>query len=271
MAISTNSLVSLATLKAFLGITSTTDDAVLEYSIDRASALIQRYCARNFVSQRYYEWHDTYGADRVALRHNPVENVRFVGVGGDNVISVDSTISTDIACTISVNDTHVHLFRAASNGQETSTTLTFASHDSTVEMATQISATTGFSASALLNVKTHYLRKMAGRDLKQQTALLEAPTEGLTDYAIDYDRGIVYGPTLRRYQGFLVDYTGGFASVPYDVEQAATSIATRLYRGRKRDNGVASESLGGYSYSLRSGSEIEMEEKSMLDGWRRLR
>jgi hypothetical protein len=49
------------------------------------------------------------------------------------------------------------------------------------------------------------MRKMAGRDLKQQTALLEAPTEGLTDYAIDYDRGIVYGPTLRRYQGFLVD------------------------------------------------------------------
>jgi hypothetical protein len=271
MAISTNSLVSLATLKAFLGITSTTDDTVLEYSIDRASALIQRYCARNFVSQRYYEWHDTYGADRVALRHNPVENVRFVGVGGDNVISVDSTISTDIACTISVNDTHVHLFRAASNGQESSTTLTFASHDSTVEMATQISATTGFSASALLNVKSAYMRKMAGRDLKQQTALLEAPTEGLTDYAIDYDRGIVYGPTLRRYQGFLVDYNGGFASVPYDVEQAATSIATRLYRGRKRDNGVASESLGGYSYSLRSGSEIEMEEKSMLDGWRRLR
>jgi hypothetical protein len=271
MAISTNSLVSLATLKTFLGVSGTTDDTVLEYSIDRASAAIQRYCARNFVSQRYYEWKDTYGADRVALKHNPVESIRFVGVGGDNVISVDSTISTDIACTISVNDTHIHLFRAASNGQETSTTLNFSSHDSTVEMATQISATTGFSASALLNVKTHYLRKMAGRDLKQQTALLEAPTEGLTDYAIDYDRGIVYGPTLSRYQGILVDYTGGFATVPYDIEQAATSIATRIYRGRKRDTGVSSESLGGYSYSLRSGSEIEMEEKSMLDGWRRLR
>lgn len=271
MSISTNSLVSLATLKAFLGITSTTDDTVLEYSIDRASALIQRYCARNFVSQRYIEWHDTYGANRVALLHNPVENVRFVGAGGDNVISVDSTISTDIACTISVNDTHVHLFRAASNGQESSTTLTFASHDSTSEMAAQINATTGFSASALLNVKSAYLRKIAGRDLKQQTALLEAPTEGLTDYAIDYDRGIIYGDTLRRYQGFLVDYNGGFTTVPYDIEQAATSIATRIYRGRQRDPGVSSESLGGYSYSLRSGSEIEMEEKAMLDGWRRLR
>ena len=271
MAISTNSLVPLATLKAFLGITSTTDDTVLEYSIDRASAMIQRYCARNFVSQRYYEWHDTYGADRVALRHNPVQNVRFVGVGGDNVISVDSTISTDIACTISVDDDHIHLFRAASNGQEASTTITFAAYDSTSEMAAQISATTGFSASALLNVKTHYLRKMAGRDLKQQTALLEAPTEGLTDYSIDYDRGVVYGPTLHRYQGFLVDYSGGYTSVPYDIEQAATSIATRFYRGRQRDPGVSSESLGGYSYSLRAGSEIDAEMKSLLDGYRRLR
>lgn len=271
MAISTNSLVSLATLKAFLGITSTTDDSVLEYSIDRASAMIQRYCARNFVSQRYYEWHDTYGADRVALRHNPVENVRFVGVGGDSVLSVESTTATDIACTISVNDTHVHLFRAASNGQETSTSITFAAHDTTVEMATQISATTGFSASALLNVKSAYLRKVAGIDLKNQTALLEAPTEGLTDYAIDYDRGVIYGPTLHRYQGFLVDYTGGYATVPYDVEQAATSIATRFYRGRQRDPGVSSESLGGYSYSLRAGSEIDAEMKSLLDGYRRLR
>lgn len=271
MAISTNSLVSLATLKAFLGITSTTDDTVLEYSIDRASAMIQRYCARNFVSQRYYEWHDTYGADRVPLKHNPVENVRFVGVGGDSVLSVASTTATDIACTISVNDTHVHLFRAASNGQETSTSITFAAHDTTVEMAAQISATTGFSASALLNVKSAYLRKVAGIDLKNQTALLEAPTEGLTDYAIDYDRGVIYGPTLHRYQGFLVDYSGGYATVPYDVEQAATSIATRLYRGRQRDPGVSSESLGGYSYSLRAGSEIDAEMKSMLDGYRRLR
>lgn len=111
MAIATNSLVTLVSLKAYLGVTTTTDDALMESLIDRASDFIQRYCARNFVSQRYYEWHDTYGADRVALKHNPVENVRFVGVGGDNVISVGSTIASDIACTISVNDLHIHLFR----------------------------------------------------------------------------------------------------------------------------------------------------------------
>lgn len=271
MAIATNSLVTLVSFKAYLGVTTTTDDALMESLVDRASDFIQRYCARYFVSQRYYEWHDTYGADRVALKNNPVGNVRFIGVGGDNVMSVGSTIASDIACTISVDDVHIHLFRAASNGQETSTTITFAAYDSTSEMAAQINSTTGFSSTALLNVKSHYMRKLAGRDLKQQTVLLEAPTEGLTDYHIDYNRGIVYGPTLRRYQGFLVDYTGGYGTIPYDIQQATIDIAARLFHSRKRDPSLASESLGGYSYSMRSVSEVDASTKVILDSYRRLR
>lgn len=271
MPVQTNSLTTLNSLKAYLGVTTTTDDALMETLIDRSSDFIQRYCARNFVSQRYYEWHDTYGADRVALRHNPVENVRFVGVSGDNVMSVQSTLSTDIVSTISVNDVHIHLFRVASNGQETSTTITFAAHDSISEMVAQISATTGFSASMLINTKTHYLRKLAGIDLKQQTALLEAPTEGLTDYAINYERGIVYGPTLKRYQSFLVDYTGGYSTVPFDIQQATIEMSSRLFYGRKRDPNLQSESLGGYSYSLRSSSDLDASTKMVLDSYRRLR
>lgn len=271
MAVSANALVSLANLKTWLGISSTTDDSVLEFSIDRASDFIRRYCARNFVSARYYEWHDTYGADRVALRHNPVTNVRFVGIGGENVLSVRSTTASDIVVTVSVNDVHIHLFRVASNGQETSTTLTFASHDTVAEMATAISATSGFAADTIVNTKSAYLRKLAGIDLKKQTGILEAPTDQLTDYAIEYDRGIVYGPTLKRYQGFLVDYTGGFDTVPYDIQEAAMEIATRFYRGRKRDPGLSSESLGGYSYSARSVAEIDSSTKVILDGYRRLR
>jgi len=48
-------------------------------------------------------------------------------------------------------------------------------------------------------------------------------------------------------------------------------IAQRIYHGRKRDMGVGSESLGGYSYSLRGSAEIDMEAKMLLDPYRRLR
>lgn len=271
MAVWTNSLTTLVSLKQYLGVTTTTDDALMESLIDRASDFIQRYCARNFVSQRYYEWKDTYGADRVALKHNPVENVRFVGVGGDNVLSVVSTLATDIVSTISVNDVHIHLFRVEANGQEHTSNLTFASHDSISEMASAISGTTGFSATTIVNTKTHYLRKLAGIDLKKQTAILEAPNDALTDYAIDYDRGIIYGPTLHRYRGFLVDYTGGYGTIPYDLQQTTIEMASRLYNSRKRDPSLQSESLGGYSYSLRSVSDLDASTKMILDSYRRLR
>ena len=271
MAVATNSLTTLVSLKQYLGVTTTTDDALMESLIDRASDFIQRYCARNFVSQRYYEWKDTYGADRVALRNNPIENVRFVGVGGDNVLSVVSTLATDIVSTISVNGDHIHLFRVASNGQETSTTLAFGSHDSVSEMASAISGTTGFSATTIVNTKTHYLRKLAGIDLKKQTAILEAPNDALTDYAVDYDRGIIYGPTLHRYRGFLVDYTGGYATIPYDLQQTTIEMASRLFNSRKRDPSLQSESLGGYSYSLRPVSDLDASTKMVLDSYRRLR
>ena len=48
-------------------------------------------------------------------------------------------------------------------------------------------------------------------------------------------------------------------------------MASRLYKGRTRDEGVQSESLGGYSYTLRSSSELDASAKDLLAGWRSLR
>jgi hypothetical protein len=271
MAVATNSLTTLTSLKAYLGVTTTTDDALMESLIDRASDYIQRYCARNFVSQRYYEWHDTYGADRIALKQNPIEHVRFVGVGYDNAVSVQSTISSDISVTIGVDSDHVHLHRINSSGVETSSETVFVTYPSTNLLAAAISGVTGFSASAVLNLPTKYLRKIAGADLKQKTIYLQAPTDSLTDYMVDDARGIIYGPTLTQYRSFFVDYEGGYATVPFDLQQSTIEMASRLLNSRKRDPSLQSESLGGYSYSLRSVSDLDSSTKLVLDSYRRLR
>jgi hypothetical protein len=47
-----------------------------------------------------------------------------------------------------------------------------------------------------------------------------------------------------------VAYNGGYDTVPYDIEQVCLEAAAQMYRDRKRDRGVQSESLGDYSYSL---------------------
>jgi hypothetical protein len=112
---------------------------------------------------------------------------------------------------------------------------------------------------------------LAGRELKNSTAYLTAPTESLADYSVDYERGIIYGPTLKQYKSLLVDYTGGYGEIPFDLQQAAIELTARSYRGRLRDPGLSSESLGGYSYSARSVSELDASTKSILDSYRRLR
>lgn len=271
MQIDSNPLTTLAKLKTWLGITTVADDAVLQWSIEAASRAVQTYCGRNFTETRYYEIRDGGESRRMALAHYPVSIVRFVGIGWDSVLTVSSTISTDVVATVAVNSDHLHLYRMASNGQETSETVPFGSHQTSGEIRTHINTLTGFSASLILDVPAVYIRKLAGRSLKNGPAYLEAPTDSLEDYQVDLDSGIIYGQQLPIHRSVLVDYTAGYATIPYDVENATISVAARLFRDRTRDPGVTSESLGGYSYSRRGSSEIDATEAKMLAPYRRLR
>lgn len=271
MAIDANSLVTLADLKNYAGITVGTDDVLLQQTIDRASAIVCSFCGRKFVEQTWVEVRDTYGQERIALKQSPISVVRFVGVGWDSVLTVQSTTASDAFASVAMNGEHLHLYRIDSSGSATSTNVSIASHDTTNELASHINGITGFSASSLLNVPAKYIRKLVGRDLKNSVAYLEAPTDSFYDYHADLDAGIVYGKQLALYRSMLIDYTAGYATIPLDVQQATMMIASRIYRGRTRDLGVQSESLGGYSYSLRGSAEIDAEARELLMPYRRLR
>jgi len=271
LALDANSLVTLANFKTYLGITVATDDTILEQAIDRASNAIRSFCGRNFVSATYREFYDSFGAHRLALKQNPVEKVIFVGAATQSVLSVKMTGSTDIFASVSVDDDHLHLTRVDVNGSESTTDISLATHNTTTELATQISATTGFSADSLVNIPAYHLQRIAGADLMNRTVLIEGFVEGIYDYVANIDAGILYGSFLSQYQSVLVRYTAGYSTIPYDVQQATMMIASRIYKGRFRDPGLSSESLGGYSYSQRSSADIDSEAREMLRQYRRLR
>lgn len=269
MALSSSALVTLADLKTFLGTTVRTDDAIMEASIDRASAMVERYCGRRFSSQRFVEEYETFGAGVVRLKQAPVISCRFVGVGSQSMMTVRSAVGSDAVSSVSVTDTGVDLYRMTSAGVATATSLTFATYPTVALMAAAIDGTAGFDASSLLDGPSQYLRRVVGRELRNSTAYLESPTDSVFDYILDVETGVLSGPTIRG--TILVDYTAGFATVPYDVAQAVLQVASRLYRERLRDPGVGSESLGGYSYSRRADAEVQDEMRSMLGNWRRIR
>lgn len=271
MALDQYALVSLHDLRQYLGVTTTSDDTLLERCIERATALCESYCGRKFKSRDYVEWRDTEGQNRVALKQTPVTFVKFVGVAWEHVITVKGTTPGDAAISVTVTEDSVKLYRMTSTGTETTTTLAFATYPITSTLATAINSTAGFSGTVVKNVPSRRLRRLAGADLINETQHLDAPVDALFEYQYDEGAGLLYGPTLRAYRALLIEYTAGYSTIPYDVAQACLMVASRLYKGRTRDEGIQSESLGGYSYTLRGTDELDADAKSLLDPYKRVR
>lgn len=270
MAVSTTAHTTLPDAKLFLGVTGTSFDAILEQCIDRASAWVDRHCGRTFKAARYYEFRDG-GTDRVALRNPPIQAVYFASVTKESVLSVASTTSTDITASVSVVNGELQLTRRTSAGVETRTAISLDTNDSVSELATAVSAIAGFTATVVKNAPSRYLSRCAGRDVRLGAFLVEGYTNFFADYKLDEDSGIVYGPTLASYRSFFIDYRGGYETIPADVEQATLMLVGKFFRDRTRDSSVASESLGGYSYSLRSGDEVAKEIELLLGPFKRIR
>lgn len=75
-------LTTLGNAKAWLSLTSATDDALLTRLIQAASGLIESYCNRQFASQSYTETRDGNGRPILLLGNYPISAVSSVSVNG---------------------------------------------------------------------------------------------------------------------------------------------------------------------------------------------
>jgi hypothetical protein len=101
--------------------------------------------------------------------------------------------------------------------------------------------------------------------------LLDGFTDFYAEYGLEEESGIIYGRTPRTWRAIVVDYRGGYEVIPADVEQATLMLVGKFFRDRTRDISVSSESLGGYSYSLRASDETAREIESLLGAYKRIR
>lgn len=283
MAVDQYAITTLAALKAHLGITTSTDDALLEAAIDRATYAIEAYLDRKVVQRRIKEWTSANGARAVVLKNPPVGHVHFIGSGSRLALTVSSTDASDLSATVTVSDIRVTLTRVASNGNENVTQVNYSNHNTAAEIVAHINSTaTGFLASLGTNCVAERLNRIVGRDLKYAPCLLTFPDQAQFDVTGDLERGILYigvngyptefggnfpvGPV-----SVFVDYDGGFETVPPDIVLACLQMASASYTSRGRDTSLASESFGDYSYSIRSGAEMDSETRKLLAPWKRYR
>jgi hypothetical protein len=296
MAVGAYALTSLANLQSYLGVSAGSDDTIQEKCIDRATAMIESYIGHRIMSRAYVVWLDCRGTGRIRLPDWPVVSMNFVGYGARDAIAVtadasvgDSDASISIAPTagslVAVTLTHA---RVPSSGTiPTTGTILGATYDLCSEMATQLDAVTGFDADLVADAASRHLHRVGPLQLVNAgTAYLTVPDRNGIEWRCEHETGLLDVVRVARYwpddaqgeygvpamwQSICVDYTAGWATVPDDIEQACLRVSAFLYRNRKRDEGVSSESLGDYSYTLRDSGQVRAMLEDELESWRDIR
>jgi hypothetical protein len=285
MAVGTYALTSLSNLKSWLGITASTDDAVLERAIDRATSRIESYLERNIKERSYAEWRSGAGVDTIRLHQWPVTTVTSV-FSGNIAVMVIGAKGNNLRASIAVNqETPTPAVVATYTdiaGATTATSIPFATYPTVSDVAAQIGATGAYNATVTKNLRAVQMRPRAGADCVLASMTLygaDTPSE----FTYDYERGrltidrswFAYWPLQKGImpnvaKSILIEYTAGYATVPDDIEQACIEVSSMLYRDRRRDGNLQSEGLGDYNYSRATVAEMNAKLDSLLERWKEI-
>jgi len=289
MAVDTYALTTLSNLKNWIGITAVDDDVLLEDAIDRATAIIESHCDRKFKSRTFYEWCMPSGERTFTVENYPIQSIDTVAYGSAIAFTVTSdTASTDVLATVENNGTNLRLRKIASDGTSTTDTIALASYLTTSALVSYINGSvSGWSATLTENAYSLSLYRFGGRGVIDAPCNFEYPRDNVSEYRVDYSTGQIHiiadrFPGIRsddasanRFpSGFypvFVQYAAGYSTVPADLEQICIEIAADLYRERKQDKTITSESLGDYNYTQAGVAELLTGRIEKLSQYREIR
>ncbi len=251
-------LTTLAKAKEYLR-AGDDDDALLANVIDRASAEIESICGRYFNTANYSRWYDGNSNRELYLDHWPVTAVTRVSVGRFNALGITCSSTSMTFTTARVASSSLILIQADSSGSS-SNTLSFSTYTTITTLAAAVNALgSGWAAlgSSYGDYLTADLTETPAMFCLNNYAYLPHPYESLTDYKWDEDSGRLYYSYgfVSGSQNIYVEYTGGYTTVPYDVEQACLMLVASEYFGTQRDPALQSEKLGDYAWSAKSGGD----------------
>jgi hypothetical protein len=277
MSLSTAVLATLAQVKCYLGITDESSDAVLEALIERATGFLERYCNRKLKTRSYTrEVYYGNGGRHLFLDQYPATTISRVSIGRTNGFSIKNTTATNHA-TIEITSTAL---KYSADGAA-ATGLTLASYATINLLITALNAVPGWTAT-LLNSSlgtrkaTDLLIRPAMYCKSPTVAYCEIPDDELTDYLLlspseDRNYGVLYNPSgWTRGEEYFVDYTAGYTTVPYALEEACILLVKYRYDQRDTSTGLSGETLGDYSWTGRDlQNAVPDDLRAMIDLYRK--
>jgi hypothetical protein len=135
-------LITLARAKQNIqAITDNSQDTLLQTLLTACSDGIEKYCRRRFISQAYDELYNGDGQKRLLLRQYPLQSVQSVRYRPVTVLKIiNNATSTNQQARVSVTNTGLTLFRAASGVKTTDTSVTYAGNVTLNAVAAAVNA-----------------------------------------------------------------------------------------------------------------------------------
>ena len=257
--------------KAFAGISSNDDDALIDALINPVCVAIAAHCERTFEATTYRSWLDGSGHRTLLLPQWPITRLYSVSLSGCDCLRVKHTGSTwaDVTC----DGTLLRLHSVSTAAVEDSTDITLAG-STLAQLEALVEAVSGWSVEVQSTYTTYpaiLLRPAAGLScVSPDTADFQLPDDP-TEVRIS--QGSNQGIELPMGQQFACGsqnvfawYTAGYTlpaddlahskvltvgNVPTDLTMAANNCLKAVIDSVKRDwPAMNSETIANYSYTM---------------------
>lgn len=247
----TYALSTLAKVKRYMRITDSADDTLLTELLNQVSDRIERLCHRLFVLRTHRQREHFIDQGRLMLKHYPVVMINRLAWGGANALSASYTAGgSPIRATIQANEDGLRLTSIDSAGTATTTDLDYATDTTTAALATAIGLLSGWTATAQVNAPSVELNLSSALNALDRTAWLTWPEQTIEPGSLRLDIGLVELGRTQTVTNVFVEYRGGYATLPDDVELVTHELVAEAFYLGKRDTTAKTEWLGDYSFAV---------------------
>jgi hypothetical protein len=268
VSLSAYALTTVENVKRFMQISADTYDTLLADLINLVSAMIERETGRQYKARDYRERLNGRMQRRLVLRQHPVQHINRVSYGYLEAMSVSYSGDAIRANAQVYADPEssdgggIRLVTVNSSGVRTANNLTFATYPSLSLMETAIELISGWTATVANNIPSADLYVTGAEDAKTRSVQFYYPDQDEDSYSLDQRNGILafdqksigwYHGDDRftcRHQGILIEYRGGYETIPADVDLLARELVKEAFYSGQNNTGLNSYSLGPYSVSF---------------------
>lgn len=238
MALDQYALIPLDQLKAYLNISNTTDDTVLENCINQATNAIEAFCDRVFAVRDVVQWDFNVGCS-IVLRTTPVNKFYSASTGRTPSMSISLADATSdyISGYVSVDEAQLVVRRVATPHATVTSSYLFSNDPIVSELVTDADSLDGITATLLTDFPSEQLIPVASRDILGKSVTLDAVSESL-EWDFNQRTGTIMVPRGECDRIVMTRYNGGSSTIPYAVQDCCTRLAADLYVSRRYDTGL---------------------------------